>query len=269
MKRPFVKMHGLGNDFVVLEHSYWKDLDAAKAAHLCDRHLGVGADQILVLGPAPHSGADAEMTIWNPDGSRAEMCGNGIRAAALYLETRRDDASGSSASSSKEWRIQTLGGLKTVRNVGRQTYRVDMGVPRAASKVEPLADLGIEFFEVDMGNPHAVVFGDLSGAETLGRTIERHPRFPRRTNVEWVEVTGPQSAKVRVWERGAGLTLACGTGACAVTVALEVLGKVSVRGKPIQLALPGGVLEMQWAGGSSPVWMTGPAAWVFEGTIDG
>jgi diaminopimelate epimerase len=278
---PFIKMHGLGNDFVVID-----DLDHAKApieitpelaARICDRRFGIGADQILWLRP-PHSSAggavsasaavpgaqpevrpDARMEILNSDGSTAEMCGNGIRAVGLYLCSERFRGQ-------RRLAIETLAGLKIIEAQGGDEFRVDMGVPTVAARAEALAlaDRSVEFVEVNVGNPHAVIFVPNAReypVETLGPEIERHSRFPKRTNVEFVEMQGQAQALVRVWERGAGITLACGTGACASGVAAIATGRAK---SPVDIHLPGGRLRISWAPGQS-VFMEGPATEVFRG----
>jgi diaminopimelate epimerase len=276
MKIPFTKMHGLGNDFVVLDlFGQGKPLagmDEARARVLCDRRFGVGADQVLVVGP-PHGGesggAASRMEIWNADGSTAEMCGNGIRAVALYLHDHAPEALRGRGS----YRIETGAGVLEVFIEGR-LVRVDMGPPRLlADRAERLETPhgAFEFWEVSMGNPHAVIFvppGSSLGAlelEKIGPAIENHPRFPKRTNVEFVRVAGPGEVDVRVWERGAGITLACGTGACASAVAtLHSLARD--RGGSLKVRLPAGSLRLDWNGKKTgPVWMTGPAVEVFRG----
>ena len=274
MSIPFLKMHGLGNDFVVIDdlgkpEGLCQRLDDELAREICDRRFGVGADQILWLKAPIEASVDARMEIFNSDGSVAEMCGNGIRAVALYLYRhgpKRKDT----------YTVETLAGTKTVR-VQQGEVAVDMGEPKLlggfADEVEAknppgekihASGMDLKFFEVSMGNPHAVIFTEsLTGfpVERLGQVIEQHSRFPERTNVEFVEVTGPHSIRVRVWERGAGITLACGTGACASAVASLATGRVE---SPVDVDLPGGRLRIQWGQGS-PVIMEGPAEESFRG----
>jgi len=267
MKIPFVKMQGLGNDFIVIDSIQGparelREISAKQARKICDRRFGVGADQILWLRKPHDAGAQVRMEILNNDGSVAEMCGNGIRAVAVYL---RD----SGAVKSGELGVETLAGLKKVWIKG-SLVRVDMGPPKlgASRELLGLRASKIEFHEVSMGNPHAVVFVDeLTNypVEALGSEAEVHPRFPQRTNVEFVQVTGTHAIRVVVWERGAGLTLACGTGACASAVAAIATGRVQ---SPVQVALPGGALSIDWAGGQFPVMMEGPAEEVFRGEIE-
>ncbi len=271
---PFIKMQGLGNDFVVIDDleraAPAVEITAELAARICDRRFGIGADQILWLRPAHGSaggaaqrGADARMEILNADGSTAEMCGNGIRAVGLYLSRGK-------FAGRPQLRIETLAGLKIIDVLGPSAdgdeFRVDMGVPTVASKPEALKlkDRALDFIEVNVGNPHAVFFAENAAGvplESLGPEIEHHPRFPKRTNVEFVEIQGPAQAKVRVWERGAGITLACGTGACASGVAAIATGRAK---SPVDIHLPGGRLRITWSPGQ-PVLMEGPAKEVFRG----
>jgi len=204
------------------------------------------------------------MDIWNPDGSRAEMCGNGIRALALYLH----DHGPASLAGQLSYSIETGAGLLSVTLHGRQV-KVNMGPPRfAARALERLETTvgALDFWEVSMGNPHAVIFvpklEDVP-LESWGPVIETHSRFEKRTNVEFVEIVSPSKIRVKVWERGAGATLACGTGACASAVAAILSGKTR---QALEVELPGGVLQLEWnREPSSPVWMTGPAVEVFSG----
>jgi diaminopimelate epimerase len=323
---PFTKMHGLGNDFIVIDG--WsvpreKFLDQKKsltpefARRVCDRRYGIGADQILWIKPAQGHGpqgskskrAVAAMEVINADGSMAEMCGNGIRAVALYLDQAAGQSSkparGSKAKSksSKIYPIETGAGLLTVE-VSGESVRVDMGTPKPASASKPFEleklNLGsdvILFRSVSMGNPHAVIMvDDLASypCESQGPAIEKLPRFPKRTNVEFVQVvqvmkpssrssspsnlssnlaTRKSSArpsarsriKIRVWERGAGFTLACGTGACAAAVAAIAAGDAQ---SPVEVELPGGKLVIEWSGDPRhSVFMSGPAEEVFRGVI--
>ncbi len=260
---PFTKMQGLGNDFIVIDDrgGGLVPLTSELAQKLCDRRFGVGADQILLLKRPMDRACDARMEILNADGSSAEMCGNGIRAVAFYL---RDHGLVSKA----DYLIETLAGLKSVLIQGSEV-EVDMGHPQLGAeflnggeKIE-VDGQPFQFFEVEMGNPHAVIFTnalDTIALETLGPKIETHPRFSKKTNVEFVQVLSPQVIRVRVWERGAGITLACGTGACASAVAS--LGTEKAK-SPLEVQLPGGSLLISWTGTS--VKMKGPAATVFTG----
>lgn len=271
----FTKMHGIGNDFVVVNGFKERVRGAARLARaMCDRRRGVGADGLVLILPART--ADLRMRMWNPDGSEAEMCGNGIRCVGKYaLEhglTRR-----------REVRVETLAGpiglklLGAGRTVAR--VRVDMGRPRLERAEIPMAGpagrVVSEALEaagrsltvtcVSMGNPHCVVFvDDVAGypVAEVGPAVERHPAFPRRTNVEFVQVLGPGEVRQRTWERGAGETQACGTGACGAGVACILNGRT---GRRITNHLAGGDLVIEWPATDGPVFMTGAAEEVFEG----
>jgi diaminopimelate epimerase len=286
---PFIKMHGLGNDFIVFDgvnvsqgklRDQIHKLTPAFARKICDRRYGIGADQILWIRPAKSKKAVARMEVMNADGSIAEMCGNGIRAVALYLssENGRKRRSGKTSgrktrknapATSEVYPIETLVGVLDVEVKG-SFARVDMGKPVVGPQPEKLSGSGtqVEFWEVSMGNPHAIIFTeslDACPVETQGPLIEKHARFPKRTNVEYVQVNNRNKITVRVWERGAGITLACGTGACASAVASIVAGKVK---SPVQVELPGGALTIEWSGDPRhSVFMTGPAEEVFRGEI--
>src|SRR5581483_1322456 len=273
----FVKMHGLGNDFVLLDclaeppartDAEW----AALAVKLCDRHFGIGADGILLA--LPSECADVRMRIFNNDGSEAEMCGNGVRCLARYVRDRGQYG--------ERLRVETLAGvLELTFPGGPDEVRVDVGPPRFAPREIPVRADGeraldlalrvdgrtLQVAAVSMGNPHAVTFMSAAELEALplhevGPLVEHHELFPERTNCHAVAVTSPHSATVRVWERGAGPTLACGTGACAVTVAGVLSGRLE---SPVDVTLPGGTLRIEWEPGGS-VFMTGPAAYAFRGT---
>jgi diaminopimelate epimerase len=267
---PFTKMHGLGNDFVVLDNlglepAISGNLTAEMAKKICDRRFGIGADQILWLKKAHDSSADFRMEILNADGSVAEMCGNGIRAVALYAQRH-------TSYQKSEYKIETLAGLKTVRVRGADVT-VDMGLPilgegfSIGGECIEIRGEQLRFFEVNVGNPHAVFFVDEVESfpvEELGPLIEKHPRFPHRTNVEFVKIQNSQSIQVRVWERGAGITLACGTGACASAVASLATHRLK---NPLNVELPGGRLRISWEGNPHSILMEGPATEVFKGTF--
>jgi diaminopimelate epimerase len=282
----FVKMHGIGNDFVLidllgrgrdaLERRDWPSL----AREVCDRHFGVGADGILLVTEPDRESvesADYRMVMFNPDGSEAEMCGNGIRCFARYVYER-------SPSQPTTLRVQTGAGvlsLKVRAEGGRFSgVTVNMGRPRLEPSEIPVRAAGapviglplvvdgreLRLTCVSMGNPHAVAFveEDVNGypLEAIGPKVEHDPLFPRRVNFEICRVISRSELDVRVWERGAGITLACGTGAAATTVAARLNGLVDGR---VRLRLPGGTLELEWDG-EGDVYMTGPAELVFEGT---
>lgn len=271
-------MHGAGNDFVVIDGEKEKIPEEqlpAVARYACDRNLGIGGDGIIMV--LPSRVANFRMRMLNPDGSEAEMCGNGIRCFAKYVFDRK-------MHTDVIMTVETLGGIKTLKlNAAGgkvQTVRVDMGEPRLLrseipmkgdnTKViaEPLKVAGkkMEITCVSMGNPHCVTFIDHVDSypvEKIGPDVENHTSFPQRTNVEFVEVLNQQEIKMRVWERGAGETLACGTGACASAVASMLNDKVQ---RKVTVHLRGGDLFIEWLG-DNKVYMTGPAEEVFDGKV--
>ena len=286
----FTKMHGAGNDFVVLD-ALQGPLPAdmvAFATRVGDRNLGVGFDQLLVVRPSER--ADFRMEIYNPDGSQVEMCANGIRAFYKYLR----DAGHTGAD---ELGVETLSGVVRPRWAGEQDgqamVRVDMAKPILEPQKIPTtlgagdgpvldvtlpvpegAGLGganeVTLSSASMGNPHAVIVVDdvddvdASPVETLGPIVEHHDAFPNRVNVEFVSIESRELIRQRTWERGTGETLACGSGACAVAVASMLRGVVERR---VAIELRGGELEIEWADADASVFMTGPAAEVFSGTF--
>lgn len=257
----FTKMHGCGNDFVVFEPEVVEGLDLAELARrLCDRHFGVGADGILV--PAPSGVADLRMIYHNADGSCAEMCGNGLRCLVRYARDR-------GIIKTAELTVETGAGVKRVWLQEDGSSTVEMGPPEVGDVVSLH---GYEFLKVSMGNPHAVcVLGseeevnglDLSG---VGPLVERDPAFPEGTNVEFLYGRGGSDVRMRIWERGAGETLASGSGSCASAVAAITQGKAR---SPVRVDLDGGTVEVIWDGGESPVYMSGPAEYAFEGRLSG
>lgn len=273
MKILFTKMHGLGNDVVLVDGRRFKVSNWKKAAKfLCERRYGIGADQVLVLEKSRK--ADFFMRIYNADGSEVGMCGNGLRCIAKYV---RDEK----LSAKKEIHVETVSGIREAKMVGRNKVTVDMGPPiikgreipvNLSGRVinRPIRVDGREFRAtcVSMGNPHCVIFVEdplLFPVEKYGPIIERHHIFPKRTNVEFVQVVSSEELEMRVWERGAGETLACGSGACAATVAAVLNGHT---GREVQVKLAGGTLEIEWNREKDCVYMTGPAETVFKGEID-
>ena len=282
---PFVKLHGTANDFVYVDARAGLPAEpAALAPRLCDRHRGIGADGLILLLPATAAGgpggvpADCRMEIWNGDGSRPEMCGNGIRGFAKFVWDRGLVAK-------NPLTVETDAGPKRLAlelDADRRVCRVavDMGRPEWRGREIPVdadgevVDHPLEVAGrtwqvtcVSMGNPHCVVFVDDVAALPLaeiGPRFERHPFFPRRVNTEFVRVVSPERLEMRVWERGAGETMACGTGACAATVAAARTGRA---GRAVVVALPGGELEIAWLE-DDRVRMTGDAVEVFEGRIE-
>ena len=275
LKLHFTKMHGLGNDFVVLDGiRQHVSLTPAQLRLLADRHRGVGCDQILVVERATRGDADFRYRIYNADGGEVEQCGNGARCFVQFVRDR-------GYTDSRRIRVETSGGIIVPEIVAGDEVTVDMGVPRFAPSAIPFLsdtdrdaaaqplDVGgetIDISVVSMGNPHAVRLVadvDCAPVTTQGPKIEYHPRFPQRVNVGYMQVVDRVTIRLRVWERGVGETLACGTGACAAVVAGIRLG---VLDSPVRVKLRGGWLTIGWPGPSEPVAMTGPATTVFEGT---
>lgn len=277
----FTKMHGLGNDYVYVNTFDQREPEdpAALARVISDRHFGVGSDGLILIGPSATS-ADARMRMFNADGSESEMCGNGIRCVAKYIHDH-DIARRSRVT------VETGRGILTldleVEGGQARRVRVDMGLPiLKAAEIpttlpgDPPVNVPLEIegrkllvTAVSTGNPHAIVYvDDVSNfpVESIGPLLERHPTFPRRVNAHFVEVIGPAEVRMRTWERGSGITLACGTGACSVCVAGVLTGKT---GRKILAHLPGGDLELEWPGEGQSVFMTGPATEVYSGTWGG
>ena len=263
MADHFLKMHGLGNDFVIVDaREHPVAMTPARAHAIADRHHGIGCDQLILIEPS--AVADVKMRIFNADGSEAEACGNATRCVATLLTGRA--------------RVETLGGLLYV-SAGDGNAEVELAEPLFDWQHIPLAmpmdtaDMPVGWGElerpaaVNVGNPHVIFFVTDTNAvplDALGPAIETDPLFPERVNVNVASVTGPASLKLRVWERGVGLTQACGTGACATAVAAIRAGLVS---SPVAVDLPGGRLTIDWSAGG-PIRMTGPATHVFNGETD-
>lgn len=275
MKLKFVKMHGLGNDFVVVDGVRQSvSLSPQQLRFLADRHFGVGCDQILLVEKSGSADIDFRYRIFNADGGEVEQCGNGARCFVRFVHDQ-------GLSAKKEIRVETMRGVIAPRLEDDGGVTVNMGVPVFAPEeipfVSPSDDL-VQMLEVDgasvaitavsMGNPHAVqVVDDVDSAPVTsqGALIEVHPRFPRRVNAGFMQVTGRQSIRLRVFERGTGETLACGTGACAAVVTGIARGLLD---SPVRVTTRGGDLHIAWAGKGAPVLMTGPAVTVFSGEID-
>ncbi len=277
-KITFTKMHGLGNDFIVidalthtLDVAYYTDL----ALQLCDRHTGIGGDGIVFVLPSDK--AHFKMRIINSDGSEPEMCGNGLRCFAQFVYQNK-------LINTPTFQVETLAGIKEPSVLENGLIKVDMGIPilersqipmLGTPKNTPVINMPITAHHsnflmtgVNMGNPHAVIFVDdlkKIDLDTLGTKFEHHPLFPERINTEFVKIINKQEARMIVWERGAGKTLACGTGACAVLVAGVLTDKLE---RTATIHLPGGPLEINWDANTNHVIMTGPATHVFDGTID-
>lgn len=282
MKLVFTKMEGLGNDFIMLDDRDGKIMKAVQypvlAKKACDRHFGVGADGIiLILESRDH---DFRFQIFNSDGSEAQMCGNGMRCFAKYLYDNK-------IVSATSIRVETAAGTVIPEVILNEdgtvtSVKVDMGVPvLSSSKVPFISDMEVavkdrleirgDTFEVtciSMGNPHAVIFvEDIEkiDVQRIGRQVELHQRFPEKTNVEFIEVVNDRELKMKVWERGAGITLACGTGACASLVAGHLNGLTADKAL---IHLDGGDLEIEWDKKSDHIFKTGPATLVFTGEIE-
>ena len=267
-------MQALGNDFVVFDARREPlPLDRATARWLADRHFGVGCDQILVVEPGAE-GADFRMRILNADGGEVEQCGNGARAFFRYVRER-------GLTDKPELRVLTAGGPILLRGTPAGEVSVDMGMPRfepaevpfTATERRVVYDLDVDgqivqVSALSMGNPHAVqLVDDVDRAPVaeLGPKIESHTRFPRRVNAGFMQVRDRGHVRLRVFERGAGETLACGSGACAAAVAGRMRGLLNER---VEVELPGGRLTIEWPGEGKPVIMTGPAEFVFDGELD-
>jgi len=255
----FTKMHGVGNDFIIFDPEEVEGADFSDLARkACDRHFGVGGDGILV--PTPSEVADLRMVYFNSDGSTSEMCGNGIRCLARYARDRELIEGGALT-------VETGAGVKKVVLLGDGSSRVDMGPPGFDPEVELH---GFTFLRVSMGNPHAVAFFESEqelealDLRKVGPPVENHPLFPERTNVEFVHVRGEHEVRMRIWERGAGETLASGSGSCAAAVAAARRGFAK---SPVRVVLDGGAVEIEWAGDGEPVYMSGPAEYVCEGEL--
>jgi diaminopimelate epimerase len=292
MKLQFTKMQGLGNDFVVIDDREAKLRRLSNLAKkLCDRRLGVGADQLLLLSHSKK--ADFKMRIFNADGSEVEMCGNGLRCLGKYvwdniLRCGESSYAGKYCQTIDEVAIETLAGNMVIQKTGN-LFRVNMGKPVFESDKIPVASKMIQkkfrneilckypfkvknrIFRltcISMGNPHAVTIVknvDKTPVEQYGPLIENNNFFPNRTNVEFIQVINRSNIKMRVWERGAGETMACGTGASAATVASALMGATD---RKVTVHLPGGKLLIQWSAKDNNVYMTGSAVTVFEGSIE-
>lgn len=274
----FTKMHGLGNDYVYVNCFEEKiDNPPAVARFVSDRHFGIGSDGLIMINPSQK--ADFEMEMYNADGSRGEMCGNGIRCVAKYVYDY-------GLTDKTQISVETLGGIKyldlTVEDGKVSLVKVDMGKPEFKADLipilseweqvidEPIEVDGKEYHMtgVSMGNPHAVIYvDDVKGLdlEKTGPKFENHERFPKRINTEFVHCIDRQTVEMRVWERGSGETLACGTGACAVAVS-SILNNLTDT--QVTVKLLGGDLQIEWDREKDRVFMTGPATVVFDGVID-
>ncbi len=282
MKLKFTKMHGAGNDFVVIDAiNQQVNLSPAQWKQIADRRFGIGADQILVVERPTNPGVDFRYRIFNSDGGEVEQCGNGARAFVKFVVDQ-------GLTEQREIRVETMSGIIAPRLEDDGRITVDMGAPVAETGRVPFDTAGLQPrhvgsaelwpLEIDgkrtevavlsMGNPHAVqVVADADHAPVAvdGPLIENHPRFPRRVNAGFMQVVSRNQIRLRVFERGAGETLACGTGACAAVVAGIAMGLLD---SPVAVSTRGGELSIAWQGDGEPVMLTGPAVSVFEGSID-
>jgi diaminopimelate epimerase len=275
MLLKFTKMHGLGNDFVVVDGVRQRvSLTGDQVRFLADRRRGVGCDQLLLVEPSRGTNADFRYRIFNADGGEVEQCGNGARCFARFV---LDEG----LTDKRRIAVETAGGPMELVLLDDGQVRVNMGLPRlepadipfdaperAANYALDVAGQHIEIGAASMGNPHAVLKVDdidLAPVAVLGPLIERHLRFPKRVNVGFMQVVARDRIRLRVFERGAGETAACGSGACAAAVIGQVQGLLDAE---VRVSLPGGDLVISWAGAGEPLYMTGPATRVFEGQID-
>jgi diaminopimelate epimerase len=282
MSIEFTKYHGLGNDFILIDNRHQSEpiITPERAIEICDRHFGIGADGVIFV--LPGQSGDYTMRIFNSDGSEPQMCGNGIRCLAKFIATLEQRNLNSAESIT--YRIDTNAGIISPQVRADGQVKVDMGLPRLLAGEIPttltkpdekvinqtleVADQSWVVTCVSMGNPHCITFVDNVQAiplETIGPKFEHHPVFPERTNTEFIEVVNANYVKMRVWERGAGITLACGTGACASVVAGVLTGKIE---RSATVELPGGCLEIEWDNDNQRLYMTGPADRVFQGVIE-
>jgi diaminopimelate epimerase len=272
MRLKFTKMEGAGNDFVVLDATgtaaeskqIQLQLKQEQLQKLADRHTGVGCDQVLVVERSSRPEVDFRYRIFNADGGEVEQCGNGARCFVKFVHAR-------GLTAKREIRVETLGGVIVPRLEEDGEVSVDMGPPTVSTPLLEKVFLGkepLEITAVSMGNPHAVQLVDdveTAPVTTQGPLLEHHPRFPDRVNAGYLQVLDRHSIALRVWERGAGETLACGTGACAAVVTGILRGLLD---SPVEVEAHGGTLTVSWAGGDNAVWMKGPARTVFEGEIE-
>ena len=274
MRLRFTKMHGLGNDFVVIDGVTQKvRLSTEKIRTLADRHFGVGCDQVLLVETPTRPDIDFRYRIFNADGGEVENCGNGARCFARFVLERK-------LTGKRSIKVETAGGDMTLKVTEQGQVQVDMGVPRLNPEEIPfqadaeairydlaLPEQTLDISAVSMGNPHAVLMVnkvDSAPVETLGPLIESHERFPRRVNAGFMQMVSPSEINLRVYERGAGETLACGTGACAAVVAGRLRQLLE---ETVKVNLPGGSLSITWPGPGHSVIMTGPATTVFHGQV--
>ena len=281
MDIQFTKMHGLGNDFVVID-SFAQEiqLTSDQVRLMADRHFGIGCDQLLLLAPSDKAGIDVRYLIYNADGGEVSQCGNGARCVAAYL-LENDLIDG--LANGKAITAETRDGVITMTLQEGEQIRVNMGIPKLAPADVPIesqdyaaqyqlslsgmSDMEITFSAVSMGNPHAVIVVDdvvIAPVLTMGPEMQKQTFFPEGVNVGFMQIIDSHHIKLRVFERGAGETLACGSGACAAVVAGCSNSSLN---QEVDVELPGGHLQISWEGDGEPVWMTGPATFVYRGQI--
>lgn len=263
-KIKFTKMHGCGNDYIYVDTMQYPIADPVKASILwSDRHKGIGSDGLVLIGASPIPEADYSMRIFNADGSEAMMCGNASRCIGKYLYER-------ALTTQTQIRLLTNSGIKTlslhVSDGVVESVTVNMGEPQLENEAQFIPSRGLDQGSfVSMGNPHYVIFTDnVDQVGETGRKLERHPAFPQRCNIEFASIMADGTIRTRVWERGSGITQACGTGACATAVAAAVTGRA---GRTSQIVMDGGTLSIEWRESDNHVYMTGPATFVFDGEI--
>jgi diaminopimelate epimerase len=274
MRLEFTKMHGLGNDFVVIDCITQRArLETYQIKQIADRHFGVGFDQLLLVEPPSRPDVDFCYRIFNADGSEVQQCGNGARCFARFVRDRK-------LTRKSKLVVETASGIIELNIAPNGWVRVNMGVPRLEPAEIPfiaeqraltypieVANRIVEISAVSMGNPHAVILVDdvdTAPVREIGRPLESHARFPERVNVGFLQIIDRNNARLRVFERGTGETLACGTGTCAAVVAGIQQGLLDER---VRVQLRGGELDIRWQGEGHPVWMTGPTARVFDGVL--
>jgi diaminopimelate epimerase len=264
-KIKFTKMHGCGNDYIYVNTMEQKVSNPQEAAILwSDRHKGIGSDGLVLIGVSPIPEADYTMRIFNADGSEAMMCGNASRCIGKYLYERK-------LTTQTNIRLLTNSGIKMlnlhVRDGVVESITVNMGEPQFENEEQFILSRGLtQGTFVSMGNPHYVIFTDnVDQVGETGRVLERHPAFPQRCNIEFARIESDDIVRTRVWERGSGITQACGTGACATAVAAALTGRA---GRTSQIVMDGGTLSIEWRESDNHVYMTGPASFVFDGEIE-
>lgn len=274
MVLQFSKMHGLGNDFIVVDATQVKlNITMQQIQKLANRHIGIGFDQLLIIAPPKDSSHDFFYRIFNADGTEAYQCGNGARCIAKFIHDHK-------LSEKKELTVATMKNKHKLILQSPNVVTVDMGtpvlepdeIPFKAETKRTIYTLNIKYGDynvsvVSMGNPHCIFEVDNVNdvdLERIGKNISEHPQFPQRTNVEFMQILSKETIRLRIYERGVGETLACGSGACAAVVSGILQNKLSSR---VKVTMPGGDLMIEWNGNNEPVWMTGPAEEVFQGQV--